>query len=247
LVKKVQICPEIHGNTGLDCKSSISFPHLQKKPIPKKAILYMFGVISSYHSNVTIIATGCLTNVALLLTIYPEIKSKIHQIVIMGGAIGMGNMTPDAEFNILQDPEAAKIVFEAGIDFIMIPLEVTHTALVTYDVESRIREMNSPFSTLLVDLLHFFTQTYRDVFGFEYPPLHDPVAVAFVIDSSIFTTKKLRVDIDISSGRTSVDMFGMSSLPKNVTVALKVDVERFWNILIEALQKANRVSKLNHS
>jgi len=249
LVKKVQICPEIHGNTGLDSKSTITFPSLKKGPLKKKAVLHMFDVISQNPKQVTVIATGCLTNIAILLTLFPEVKTNIERIVIMGGAIGMGNMTPDAEFNILQDPEAAKIIFEAGMDLTMVPLEVTHTALVTPEVQIRIEKMKTKFSTLLIDLLNFFSTTYRDVFGFEYPPLHDPVAVFYCIQPTMFKTKLMRVDIEVSSlltsGRTVCDIYNMKKMEPNVNVALGVEITKFWDTLIEALESANKVSKLN--
>jgi len=258
LVRPSQICPEIHGESGMDCSDAFSVmlkqqtSHSADQIVNKKAVNYMFEVIDNetkYGDKVTLVATGCLTNVALLLTIYPEVKQKLDKIVILGGAIGFGNITPAAEFNILIDPEAAKIVFESGVHFVMVPLEVSHTALVTSEVIERIRDMKTPFSALCVDLLMFFMKQYKEVFGFEHPPLHDPVAVAYVINPSLFQTKFVRVDIETSSelcsGRTVCDMFGMSKKPKNVHVAEKVDVEAFWNLLLDALRSANSLSSLN--
>jgi len=185
LMRPTLICPEIHGNTGLD-SNNVGFPPITKKAVNKKAINHMYETIIASPEPVTIVATGALTNVALLLTVYPEIKSKISQLSILGGSIGIGNISPAAEFNILIDPEAARIVFESGLaHFVMVPLEVSHTALVTPNVVERIAKMNSNFSRLAVDLLHFFADSYKKVFGFEFPPLHDPLAVAYVINPSI--------------------------------------------------------------
>jgi inosine-uridine nucleoside N-ribohydrolase len=141
------------------------------------------------------VATGCLTNFALLLSVFPEIKQKIEKIVLLGGAVGIGNISPCAEFNILIDPEAAKIVFDSGVEIVMVPIEVTHTALVTPSVISRVKALDSPFGQLCVDLLNFFGETYKRVFYFDFPPLHDPLAVAYVIEPSLFVTRHLRVDI----------------------------------------------------
>eukprot|EP01114_Cavostelium_apophysatum_P000317 TRINITY_DN10298_c0_g1_i2.p1 TRINITY_DN10298_c0_g1~~TRINITY_DN10298_c0_g1_i2.p1 ORF type:complete len:237 (+),score=65.86 TRINITY_DN10298_c0_g1_i2:363-1073(+) len=209
----------------------------------------MYEVIAAQSEPVTLIVTGCHTNVALLFSLFPEVKEQIEEVVMLGGAIGIGNITPAAEFNILIDPEAAKIVFESGVPIVMVPLEVSHTALVTPQIKSRIAQMGTPYSVLAVDLLSFFEESYRTVFNFEFPPLHDPLAVAYVIHPEIFTATLMRVDIEtsseLSSGRTLCDIFQMSKLKKNALVATKVDVEAFWNLQIDAIKRANAVSKLN--
>jgi len=249
LMRAPMICPEIHGSTGLDCM--VGFPPIAKECLKKKAIFHMYDVIGSSSQPVVLVATACLTNVALLLTVFPEIVPHISKIVLLGGAIGLGNMSPAAEFNILVDPEAAKIVFESGVPIVMVPLEVSHTALVTPDIVARISQMSSPFSVLMVDLLMFFKKTYEDVFRFTYPPLHDPLAVAYAINPNMFTTTLMRVDIETSSplcsGRTVCDVYNMSPLKKNVWVATKVNVDLFWDMMIAALEKANKVSFLNSS
>jgi len=168
---------------------------------------------------------------------------------MLGGAIGIGNMAPAAEFNILVDPEAAKVVFESGVRVVMVPLEVSHTAIVSPSVLAKIQSFNSPFGSVLVDLLLFFQKTYKEVFRFEHPPLHDPLAVAYVINPLLFTVELMRVDVETSSplcaGRTVCDIYHMSTVPKNVHVALKVNVDEFWNLLLSSLTKANQLSPLN--
>ena len=158
--------------------------------------------------------TAPLTNAALLLTLYPEVEGLLEQIVLMGGAIGSGNTNPSAEFNIqvsavclvsrlipgseqaewteitLQvDPEAAKIVFESAVPLVMIPIEVTHTALATPSVIQRICAPRTPFLSLVREILLFFKDTNKSVFGFDSPPLHDPTAVAYVIAPHIFKVR----------------------------------------------------------
>jgi len=248
LLRPSLVCPEIHGETGLDCAKGI--PELVLKlAIPKKAVLHMYDVISAYPRKVTIVATACLTNIALLLTIFPEVKANIDKIVLLGGAIGVGNMTPAAEFNILVDPEAAKIVFESGLPIVMVPLEVSHTALVTPDIIARIQALHTPYADLMVDLLLYFAKSYLELFKFNHPPLHDPLAVAYVISPEIFQTTFMRVDIETQSelcfGQTVCDIYHMSKRPKNVTVATRVDIPVFWNLLLDALGKANQKSVLN--
>ncbi|KAL0477543.1 inosine-uridine-preferring nucleoside hydrolase [Acrasis kona] len=247
LMRPPKPCPEIHGTSGLD---GTTFPVLTKKPIQgKKAIVYMNEVISQQTEPVHLICTGQLTNAALLLTVYPEIKEKLAQIVFMGGGVGVGNTSPAAEFNIECDPEAAKIVLESGVQIVMVPLEVTHTALCTPTIIERLHSLNTSFSSLIVDLLMFFQDAYKKVFRFQHPPLHDPCAVLYVARPDLFKTELMRVDIDTESrlcaGRTVCDIYHMSTLVKNVHVALHMNVDEFWNQMIQAVQKADTLSSMN--
>jgi inosine-uridine nucleoside N-ribohydrolase len=252
LMRPGRACPEIHGDCGLGTKSGSQFPIIPTRPrLQKKAIVHMYDVISQEaDGSVTLVATAALTNVALLLTVYPEISVKLKEIVIMGGSLGLGNTGPVQEFNIQCDPEAAKIVFESGLHLVMVPIQVTHTCVVTEEViEGLERSLQSPFGKLMIDLLHFFATTYRDVFSFLHPPLHDPLTIAYVINPSIFKTKFYRVDIEtgseLSAGQTVVDVWGQSAKPKNVWVAEQVDVPAFWKMMHDAWTAANRTSPLN--
>jgi inosine-uridine nucleoside N-ribohydrolase len=248
LLRPSKICPEIHGETGLD---GPLFPSISKQSLRgKKAINHMFEVISAQSDKVHLIATGQLTNVALLLTVYPEIKTKLEQITMMAGCIGVGNTSPAAEFNIECDPEAARIVFNSGLKLVMVPLEVSHTALVDDNVLARINQMQSNFSKFIIELLLFFKKTYQDVFRFTYPPLHDPCAVAFVINEALFDSELMRVDIDCESiycaGRTVCDIYQMKPAElRNCIVAKSMNVAEFWNMMIDALEAANIQSCLN--
>jgi inosine-uridine nucleoside N-ribohydrolase len=151
VVVEARECPEIHGETGLDAPNS-SFPTTSQKPVEcDNAITYIKDQIMKCSSKVTVVATGCLTNVAMLLTLYPRIKERIDKIVVLGGAVGVGNISAAAEFNILVDPHAAHIVFESGCEsecrvsrvvcmmsscrvsniVFLITIDTTHTNLVT--------------------------------------------------------------------------------------------------------------------
>lgn len=192
---------------------------------------------------------GALTNAAVLLILYPEVKDMI-EIVIMGGCMGIGNTAPVAEFNIQTDPEAAKVVFESGVPLTMVPLEVTHTALATSEVLADIHSNSpTPFRWAMQQLLLYFASTYRRVFKFEDPPLHDPCAVAFVISPEIFETELMRVDIETrssySSGQTVCDVWHQSDARNNCHVALKMDTAKFWQLMIAAIGDADRKSILN--
>ena len=192
--------------------------------------------------KLTVVATGALTNVALFASLYPELLEHT-EVVIMGGAMGQGNTNPVAEFNIQCDPEAAHIVFECGVKLAMVPLEVTHTALVTPTVRARLLDDGSRFRRLVDELMQFFAQTYKDVFAFEHPPLHDPCAVAYALRPDLFTVKSLRVDVEttssISAGQTVCDIWRQSGKEPNAEVCVAMNVEKFWEMMCDAVDKAD--------
>lgn len=172
----------------------------------------------------------------------------------MGGCIGIGNIKPASEFNIMNDPDAAHIVFSTPTvpRLVMVPIEVTHTVCVTDAVSERIRSIDSQYAVALDRLLHFFATTYKHVFQFEFPPLHDPCAVAYVADRELFEEQLVRVDIERKSefcqGRTVCDMFNMLRKEKNCFVVTKMkNVDEFWQMMIEAIEKANKSSPMNIS
>lgn len=252
LMRPSMICPEIHGESGLDGPTGVLIPPVERELLPDPAPVAMFKAISRYYrqwnARVTIVNTGALTSVALAVLTYPELK-EMARVVLMGGAMGAGNTSPVAEFNIQIDPEAASIVFNSGLEVTMVPLEVTHTALVTPQVLSYIlSDQETPFPSMMRDMMTFFGQTYKEIFGFESPPLHDPLAVAYVIAPEIFTTRVLRVDVEykspLTSGQTVCDIWGTSQLPMNVTVCTKVNLDSFWSLLKAAMSRASQVSPL---
>ena len=131
------------------------------------------------------------------------------------------------------------------------PIDITHKVLVTPLVVERVKSLNSNFSLLIDELLHFFADTYRDLFHFEHPPLHDPIAVAFAIEPSIFTDQRLvRVQVEtgdsVCKGRTDIDIFKMSKKKPNVNVLMDLNIEKFWDLMLVALTKADKHSPLNH-
>ena len=248
-------CPQIHGESGLDGPfGGPVLPPATHSALPQKAVLVMAETIRERfllgdgNVRIQLVATGALTNVALLLILYPEFIDMVN-IVLMGGALGVGNTGPVVEFNIQTDPEAARVVFESGAHVTMIPLEVTHTALATPEILSRINTPpNHPFLELIVELLTFFAETYKRVFKFEHPPLHDPCAVAYVIAPELFKTERVRVDIEtcstLSAGQTVVDVWGSSGKAPNAVVCMEMDVMKFWDLMVDAIHAAAVASPL---
>jgi inosine-uridine nucleoside N-ribohydrolase len=170
----------------------------------------------------------------------------------MGGCIGIGNMQPGAEFNFMNDPDAAHIVFTSPHvpRLVMVPLELTHTVCATPEVSERLRSLSSPFSSTLDHLLHFFAATYKQVFQFDSPPLHDPCAVAYVANRDLFEEQMMHVDIERISehcqGRSVCDLYDMYHREKNCVVIMKMkDIEQFWNMMMNAIELADKKSPMN--
>ena len=261
LTRARRTCAEIHGETGLD---GPDIPPAPRDANPAPAVTAMasafYRILEIPSARPVLVATGALTNVALLFSVYPELATRV-ELVIMGGALGKGNTGPCAEFNIQCDPEAAHVVFESGARVRMVPLEVTHTALVTPEIRARLLWGKHPpsdashgdsggarrpsrFRALVDELMRFFASSYEEVFGFEHPPLHDPCAVYAAIAPDAFEWRSVRVDVETSSaltaGQTVVDWWRQSpERPINCEVGVKMDVERFWRAMCEAVDNAN--------
>ncbi|AHH99737.1 nucleoside hydrolase [Kutzneria albida] len=230
------VAAEVHGESGLD---GPSFGEPTVPLDPRGALELTRDLLRANGKPVTIIATGPLTNLATLLLAYPELSVHIGRIVLMGGSTGRGNMAPLAEFNVLVDPEAADVVFRSGLPITMCGLDVTHQALATEQVCGRIAALGTPLARLCVQLLTFFAGTYRELWGFSAPPLHDPVAVAAVIDPSVIATVRAPVAVELTGthtrGATVVDLDGRTGAPPNAEVAIGLDVDRFWDLVVAAI------------
>ncbi|CAF1506491.1 unnamed protein product [Rotaria sordida] len=254
LCQHVVTCPEIHGQTGLDGADIPEHPEY-KTLIKQQDENYLWNIyqkIISVGRPVTLIATGQLTNIALLLKVFPQIKNSLSEIVLMGGCIGIGNMQPGSEFNFMNDPDAAHIVFTSPHvpRLVMVPLELTHTVCATPNVSERLRSLASPFSSILDHLLHFFASTYKQIYHFDSPPLHDPCAIAYVADKDLFEGQMMHVDIERTSefcrGRSVCDVFDKHRKEKNCFVVMKIkEVEQFWNMMLDAIELADKKSPVN--
>jgi purine nucleosidase/pyrimidine-specific ribonucleoside hydrolase len=228
LVRDPRVAADVHGETGLD---GPDLPPPRAKPSTEHAVDFLAARIA----EATLIATGPLTNVALLLSRHPEARPQ--RIVLMGGAIAEGNVTPAAEFNIWADPEAAQRVFMSGLDVTMVGLDVTHQALVTPE---QMRE-SGRIGGVVAELLEFYGGFHRSVYGWDGSPIHDAVAVAHVIDPSLLELEHLNVRVDTESalcrGRTVVDVWRRTGLEPTASVAVGIDSERFVQLLQERLAR----------
>ncbi|HZT95129.1 MAG TPA: nucleoside hydrolase [Gaiellaceae bacterium] len=224
LRRALRTAPHVHGETGLDG------PEL---PVPAA------GAVGTdprewLEPGVVLVATAPLTNVARWL----ESGTRPDRIVWMGGAIGVGNVTPAAEFNAFVDPEAAAAVFASGIPLTMVGLDVTHKALFTREHAERLREAGRA-GRFVAELSDFFQQFHERSYGFDGSPIHDAMAVAHVIDPTLLTTRPANVAVETSSeycdGRTVVDLRGVTGREANAEVGVDVDAERFLALLVSRL------------
>jgi inosine-uridine nucleoside N-ribohydrolase len=230
LVRERQVAENVHGETGLD---GPDLPGPSREPADEHAIDWIARTLEASPEPVTLVPTGPLTNVALLLARYPELQPKVERIVLMGGAIGLGNVTPAAEFNIWVDPEAASRVVQSGIDLTMVGLDVTHQALMTPAHAERLATSGRA-GKLVADLYAFYSRFHTREYGWDGAPIHDAVAMAHVIDPTLLETKHCGVAVDtgppLSRGRTYVDQRGRWD--SNCHVAVGIDSERFLELLI---------------
>lgn len=238
LARELIIADNVHGESGLD---GPKLPDPAFAPVAMTALELMAKSLRESPEPVTLVPTGPLTNIALLLAAHPELKSKIARIVLMGGAAGAGNWTPAAEFNIYVDPEAADMVFKSGIPITMCGLDVTHQAQVMDEDIERVRAITNPVAQCVAGLLDFFMIYHRDPkWGFAGAPLHDPCTIAWLLAPALFHGVECRVDIETggthTSGMTVVDRYGLTGKPANALVLLGLDRAGFIDLLVTRLR-----------
>lgn len=238
LLRELIIADNVHGESGLD---GPALPEAGFAPQALTAVELMAKTLRASTEPVTLVPTGPLTNIALLLSAHPELKAKIARIVLMGGSAGPGNWTPAAEFNIYVDPEAAEMVFSAGVPITMCGLDVTHAAQVMDEDIERIRAITNPIARTVAELLDFFMIYHRDPkWGFVGAPLHDPCTIAWLLRPELFTGIECHVSVETQGqytvGMTVVDRYRLSPHKPNARVLLGVERQGFIDLLVEQLQ-----------
>jgi inosine-uridine nucleoside N-ribohydrolase len=208
---------DTHGPSGMD---GPELPPPSREPVSAHAVDLIAEL--ALDQPLTLVASGPLTNVALFLARHPQAAAALQRIVFMGGAIGLGNVTPAAEFNIWADPEAARRVCISGLDVTMVGLDVTHQALVTREQSAQLRSLGRA-GLLTAELIDYYARSHP---GMPGTPVHDAVAVAQVVNPGLLTVEHCHVDVDcgsLSRGRTLVDRFHVTGLEPNVQVATAID------------------------
>jgi len=229
LVREPFVAAHVHGETGLD---GPALPPAAGEAVPQHAVDFL----AEHVHGATLVAVGPLTNVALLLALHPDAAPK--RIVLMGGAIAEGNVTPAAEFNIWADPEAARRVFASGVDLTMVGLDVTHKALMTPEHADRLRT-SSRAGKLVAELFDFYHRFHKQTYDLPGSPIHDALALAHVLRRDLLETVERHVAIDCESelcrGRTVVDLWRRTGQEPNAHVAVGVDGEAFLELLLERI------------
>lgn len=236
LRRPLRVATEVHGQSGL-AGATLPAPGVTART--EGAAELTASTIRASATPITLVATGPLTNIALFLAAYPELQSGIAHICLMGGAIGEGNTTASAEFNIWMDPDAASRVFESGVPVTMIGLDVTHQAVVPLVVTDRLAELGTQTGQIFADLFRYFAIFHRQRYGWDGSPIHDAVAIAHLVERGVVRTERYRVDVEVTSeltrGRTVVDREGMSGLPTNADVGIAINRERFIQLILDAV------------
>jgi ribosylpyrimidine nucleosidase len=238
LLAELECASLIHGESGFD---GPVFGPCSRAAEPMHAVQYIVETImGAPGGEITIVAVGPLSNIAMALRLQPEIAARVREIVIMGGAEGRGNVTPSAEFNIHTDPEAASIVFSSGAPITMIGLDVTTRVLLTDERLSYLWTIPGPAARIFAASMDRYTAACRAYAG-EFPAMHDPCCIAYAADPRMFDCRKYAVSIECAGtrtrGRTVVDTAGVTGEPANVSVALSVEEARFWEMLEAELRR----------
>lgn len=234
LLRSLRDAAYVHGESGME---GYDFVEHDRQPLAKPAFIALRDALMSSPEPITLVAIGPLTNIALLLMHYPECTFNIRRLVIMGGSAGRGNFTPNAEFNIAVDPEAAARVFQSGIEIVMCGLDVTNQAMLAPNYLASLPTLNRTGKMLHALFSHYRSGTMRT--GVR---MHDLCAIAWLVRPDLFTVKPCFVAVetegDYTAGTTVVDIEGRMNRPANVQVALDIDVAGFQQWVAEVLALA---------
>jgi pyrimidine-specific ribonucleoside hydrolase len=229
------VAAHVHGESGLD---GPDLPQPATREQDRHAVEYLAQEIRARDGRITLVPTGPLTNIGLLFALHPDARPE--RIVLMGGAIGEGNRTPAAEFNIWADPEAAQRVFLEGLDTTMVGLDVTHRALIKDEHTERMRGAGR-VGTVVAELMDFYARFHKRRYpDLDGSPMHDPVCVAHLIDPGLMTVVDAFVEVDCSGGpswgRTNVDHRNREHFgDPNAKVGVDIDGERFAELIVERI------------
>ena len=233
LVRESRICPEIHGESGLD---GFDFPKYEHKYSDLKGYELIIKLLKE-NDDVIMVTTGPMTNLALAIKHEPSVVNRIKEIVLMGGSTNEGNVTKAAEFNILVDPEAADICFSCGVPLRMLGLNVTRQILVKDEIVEQAKKLHTRGSDLFVKLMKVFNYNQRAFFGLEAGPLHDPATIVSLINDNTFRFEKMNVRIDTSFTDKAGKTICSNKEPYNALVAIDVNLDEYWKEVFNHLKK----------
>ena len=242
LVQPSLLAPETHGDTGL---GYAKLPEPQSKPIGQHGSDFLLEQIMSNPGEITLVAIGPLTNVALAIRQEPRVVGALKELIIMGGAIRHeGNTTALAEFNTYVDPQAAHIVYHAGILTTLVPLDVTYQCVLTAQDVDRLQKIDSPIPQFIKDATRFYMEFHDEYQGVEGCVINDPLALALTFAPELCGYLELPVDVDISGGvsmgKTIADFYNYTKKPANMKVALGVRPRDFIELFLKRMEMLSR-------
>ncbi|MEA5450993.1 nucleoside hydrolase [Leptolyngbya sp. CCNP1308] len=238
LLRSLTTAEDIHGATGLQ---GAELPEPTTPLQAQHAVAFLIEQFTTTPHPITLATLGPLTNLAVTLIQCPAIAQGIDQVVMMGGALGGGNVTPAAEFNIYVDPHAAKVVVDAGLPLTMIGLDATHQVMTTPERLTALENLGTPVGKAAAGMLRYYGQLDVERHGLAAPPLHDPCIIAYLLRPDLFSGRPMRLAIETEGslciGRTVANAYPTAAVPANATVIQTVDAEGIYALLTERLGK----------
>lgn len=227
---------DVHGNNGM---GGVTFKPINRQVEDMNAIDYLINTVNENPNEITIVAIGPLTNIAVAINKDTSFSKNIKKLIIMGGAIEEGNITPYAEFNFYKDPHAAQIVFNSNIkEIVMLGLDVTTKLPLTEKLENTLKDINNDVSNFLFDITRTCAKYDREIEGLDGAILNDPLTIAYLIDPSIVELKNAKINIETTGekiGKSNIEL----SNDSNYKVAYTVDSDKFYNILFNKIFNIN--------
>ncbi|GAB3015476.1 pyrimidine-specific ribonucleoside hydrolase RihA [Nocardioides flavus (ex Wang et al. 2016)] len=229
----------VHGVSGLD---GPALPEPTVAPVHETATELLARCLIDSPEPVTVVVTGPMTNLGVLLSEEPGLTEHIREVIFMGGSTERGNHTPTAEFNTFADPEALDVVLSTGVPVRMVGLNLTHQALATPAVVERMSAMPHLVGRTCAEWMGFFGDSYERIWEFEAPPVHDPCTIAPLLDPDVIRWRDCFVAVELDGtwtrGTTVVDLFGrLPDRTPNAAVAMELDAERYWDLILTALDR----------
>lgn len=242
LVQPSLLAPETHGDKGL---GYAKLPEPENRPLGQYGSDFLIEQVMSNPGEITLVAIGPLTNVALAIRQEPRLVEALKELIIMGGAVRHeGNTTALAEFNTYVDPHAAHIVFHAGIPTTLVPLDVTYRCILTRPDVDRLLQIDAPLTRFIADATRFYMEFHDEYQGIEGCIINDPLALALTFAPELCEYRELYLDVDISSGaslgKTFADFYNFMKKPANMKVALGVRARDFIELFLQRLERLAR-------
>ncbi len=237
LVQPSLLAPETHGDKGL---GYANLPEPVTSRMVQHGIDFLIEKVMSQPGEISLVAIGPLTNIALAIRQEPRFVDAVKELIIMGGAIRYeGNTTALAEFNTYVDPHAAHIVYHAGMPTTLVPLDVTYQCILTPDDIHKMQRVNSPITTFVEEATRFYMEFHDEYQSIQGCVINDPLALALTFAPELCTYQELPVDVDISGGismgKTIGDFYNYGKKPVNMKVALGVKPRDFMDLFVERI------------